>query len=79
MQQIQWRNRNLPDLRQAGGVESRAGFGADAGQPAIGQGMQKGDFLAEGDMGKRGRFVQLGSDLADELVGGNPLANAYLE
>ena len=42
MEQIQRRRGNLADARQPGGIEPDGRFGADAGQPFVGQRMQKG-------------------------------------
>ena len=75
LQQFQRRARDVPDFRQPGQVQSRGGLGSDARQPAIGQRMQKRNLPAGRHGHERRGFVQLAGDLADQFVGGDPLAD----
>ncbi len=70
---------NMADLGEAGGVEAGGGFGTDAGEPAVGQGMEERDFVAERHRGEGGGFMEFGSDLADEFVRGEPFADGDFE
>ena len=70
---------NVPDLGEAGRVQAGGGFGADAGEPAIGQGMEERDFAAERHRGEGGGFMEFGGDLADEFVRGESFADGDFE
>ena len=74
-QKIERRGRNLANVRQPGGVQASGGLGADSRQPAVGQRVQKLFLLAIGHLREGGGLVQLRSNLTDQLVGGDSLAD----
>lgn len=69
----------VADVAQAGGVEAVGGFGADAGEPFVGEGVEEGEFGAWGDFDEGLRFAEFGGDLADEFAGGDALADIDFE
>ncbi len=78
-QQLQWRGRDVGDLGESRRIEPRRSLRPDAGQPAVGQRMEKPGLLAGGDDPERRRLVELRGNLADQLVGADPFADGELE
>ncbi len=70
---------DLADSRQPGGIELGGGFRANPRQPLVRQGGQIFGFLSRRDQFKGRRFPEFGSNLADQFVGGDALADRKLE
>lgn len=79
LQQLARRGRDLSNARQPGGVQPARGGGAHPGKPSIGQGMKKPGFVPAGHLVERRGLVQLGGDLAHQLVRADPLADGDLQ
>ncbi len=70
--------RDLPDPGKPGCIHSPGGAGTDAGQAAIGQGVEKAALLAGKDLDEARGLAQLRGDLADQLVARQALADRNL-
>ena len=76
---INGRRGDLPDVGQSRRIQAHGGFRPDARQPLVRQRMQKLLLLSARHVLEGGGLVQLGGNLADQLVGGDAFADGDFE